>query len=142
MNLKTTLFAGAAGLVLSAALAGTPAAFAGTYPELVKNFGGQRNLPHVHAIGAALNQYAARMEAVHNWRDKVAERYGYELSRWSSARDKNVSCERVSDDDPSWDDYGKRGAKEFQRKLQYNPVTRCHVSAIPARGWGFGWNLR
>jgi hypothetical protein len=94
----------------------------------------------VHAEGAAMNQYQARMQAVHRWRDKVAERYGFEYSRWWSAKAKDVTCKRVADDDPSWDDWGKRGAKTF-KKPQYDPVTRCHVSAIPSRGWGFGWNF-
>lgn len=95
------------------------------------------NLPRVTAMGAAPSWYAAREEAVHNWRDKVASRFGFELSRWSSARDKDVNCRKVADDDPSWDNYGKRGMKQEHRR-SYAPVTQCVVSAIPSKGWR-GW---
>ena len=144
MTISTKLSAGLAGLALSAALAGIPAVSAEPHRDFGRDRGVERHhsLPRVVAQGAAPSWSAARKEAVHNWRDKVAARYGYELSRWWTARDKDVKCVKVADDDPSWDTYG-RGERRLARPRHYDPVTRCTVSAIPARGWGyFGWSGR
>jgi hypothetical protein len=142
MTPKTKLFS-TAGLVLAAALAAAPAAFAASdsdYSDRGYGHGRHRVLPRVTAVGAAPNQWQARMQAVHAWRDKVAERFGYQYSRWWTARDKDVSCVKVADDDPSWDTYGRRNGRQFAPPRHYDPVTRCTVSAVPARGWGnFGW---
>jgi hypothetical protein len=142
MSLKTTLLTGAAGLVLSATLAGIPSASAENYRGDGRDFSRHGTLPRVSAQGAAQSQYAARMQAVHNWRDKVADRYGYAFSYWFTARAKDVDCHKFADDDSSWDNYGKRGNKQFAPSRHYDAVTRCTVSAIPSRGWGFGWNSR
>ena len=139
MSLKTTLFAGT---LLSAMIPGIPLALA-DHRDYDGGYGRDRILPRVSAEGAAPSQYAARMQAVHRWREKVADRYGYEFSRWWTARAKNVNCRRVADDDPSWDTYGRRGSVQERRSYHYDPVTRCTVSAIPSRRWGyFGWNSR
>lgn len=163
ISMKTT--AGLAGLAIAAVFAGMPAASAEPHRDFDREGGVHRQhasphrdfdreggvhrrhasphrhtLPRVYAQGAALSRSEARREAVHNWRDKVAARYGYQFSRWWTARDKDVDCVKVADDDPSWDTYGKR-EKRFDRPRHYEPVTRCTVSAIPARGWGhFGWS--
>lgn len=139
MTFKTTLLTGAAGLVLSAALVGIPTAFADTYRGDGRDFARPGMLPRVTAEGAALNPNAARMEAVHNWRDKVASRYGHNFSYWFTAKGKDVSCRKVADDDSSWDNYNRRG-KAFAPQRRYEAVTRCTVSAIPSRALGFGWN--
>lgn len=140
MTIKTALLTGAAALVLSAALVGVPSAFAAdNFRGDGRDFGRHGMLPRVTAEGAALNQNAARTEAVHNWREKVANRYGYTYSYWFTAKGKDVLCRKVADDDPSWDDRGARG-KAFAPKRRYEPVTRCTVSAIPSRGLGMGWN--
>jgi hypothetical protein len=137
MTFKTTFLTGVAGLVLSAALVGVPSAFADTNRGDGRDFG--RMLPRVAAEGAALNQNAARTQAVHNWREKVANRYGYTFSYWFTAKGKDVSCRKIADDDSSWDSYKSRG-KAFAPQRRYEAVTRCTVSAIPARAWGMGWN--
>ena len=136
MTFKTVFLSGAAALVLSAAA--IPSAFADTNRDHGREFG-RFGLPRVTAEGATLNQNAARTEAVRNWRDKVAGRYGYTYSYWFTAKAKDVFCRKVADDDPSWDDYNPRG-KSLTPKRQYLPVTRCTVSAIPSRAWGMGWN--
>lgn len=136
MTVKTTLLAGAAAVVLAAAAA--PAAFA-EHGDRERGPDRFRSLPRVTAQGAAQNRSAARYEAVHNWRDKVADRFGYQYSRWWMARDKNVDCVKVADDHPSWDNYAKRGARQLERPHHYDPAFRCTVSAVPSRGWGFGF---
>jgi hypothetical protein len=142
MTRSTKLTAGLAGLTVAAALAGIPAASAEPHRDFDRGRGAERHhtLPRVSAQGAAPNRSDARRQAVHNWRDKVAARYGHQFSRWWTARDKDVNCVKVADDDPSWDTYG-RGERRLARPRHYDPVTRCTVSAIPARGWGyFGWS--
>jgi hypothetical protein len=139
VSMKTS--AGLAALAVAATLAGIPAASAEPHRDYDRGRGIERHrtLPRVTAQGAAPHRSDARKEAVHNWRDKVAARYGYQFSRWWTARDKDVNCVKVADDDPSWDTYGKRERRFGPR--HYEPVTRCTVSAIPARGWGyFGWS--
>lgn len=141
MTTKTRILAATAGLALSAALAGVSAtaAFA-DHSDGERRGGYGRSLPRVSAEGAAPSQYAARSQAVHAWRDKVANRFGYQYSKWWSARDKDVTCKKFADDDPVWDNYGKRSLQR-ERPRHYEPVTRCVVSAVPSRGWGyFGWN--
>ena len=141
MTFKTNILAGAAALTVAATFAGTSA-----FADHWNNGGGwgggwgrSNVLPRVAAVGASINPVEARMQAVHSWRNKVASRYGFEYSRWFAARGKDVSCARVADDDSSWDTYGKRSLKKAQP--YYEPVTRCTVSANPARGWGgYGWN--
>lgn len=142
MNRKTMFFAGAAGLVMAVALSGTSPALA-EHRDYADGFAYYRTPSRVFAEGAAPSQYAARIQAVHRWRDKVAQRFGYEYSRWWTARAKEVSCRRVADDDPSWDTYSRRGALPQDRGYQYDPVTRCTVSAVPSRVWDyFGWYTR
>jgi hypothetical protein len=134
MTFKTAFLTAAAGLAMSAAIVGVPSAFADTNRDF-----GRIGLPRVTAEGAALNQNAARTQAVHNWRDKVANRYGYTYSYWFTAKAKDVFCRKVADDDSSWDNMKSR-SKTFAPKPRYEMVTRCTVSAIPSRAWGFGWN--
>jgi len=138
MTFKTAFLTGAAGLVLSAALVGVPSAFAESYRGDGRDFGRHFGLPRVTAEGAALNRNVARTEAVHNWREKVANRYGYTFSYWFTAKGKDVFCHKVADDDPSWDNYNSRSKQFSQRR--YELVTHCTVSAIPSRAWGLGWN--
>lgn len=146
MTTKTRILAATAGLALTAALAGVSAtsAFADRYERGGHDGDGDRrggygyNLPRVSAVGAAPSQAAARLIAVNTWRDKVASRFGHQYSKWWSARNKDVSCQKFADNDPVWDNYGRRGMKS---ERHYEKVTRCVVSAIPSRGWGgFGWN--
>jgi len=142
MSRKTTLFAGAAGLLMAAALPGVSPALA-DYRDYDDGLGRYRPLPRVFAEGAALDHYAARTQAVHRWRAKVADRYGYEFSCWWTARAKDVKCQRVADDDPSWDTYRRRDAVPDHRRYHYDPVARCTVSAIPSRAWeSFSWYTR
>lgn len=134
----TSLLAGTVGLVLTA-MTGIPSALANSDRE--DGFGRHRHdMPRVFAEGAAPSHYAARMQAVHRWRDKVAERFGYQYSRWWTARSKDVNCRLVADDDPSWDSYGRNRMMKDRPGHQYEPVTRCTVSAVPARSTEyFGW---
>ena len=140
MNLTSKILTGAATLAVAASLAGS-AAFADRLNNGGNGWGRPNVLPRVAAVGASINPGAARMQAVHNWRDKVANRFGFQYSRWFAARNKDVNCVRVADDDPSWDDYGSRSLKR-QAPRHYSPVTRCTVSANPARGFGgfYGYN--
>lgn len=143
MTTRTRILTLTTGLILGASMAAmTPAS---ADPDRRGGFEGPRHrpefnhtLPRVTAMGAGPNWFTARQEAVHAWRDKVASRFGFEFSRWSSARDKDVDCRKVADDDPSWDNYGKRGMKKPEMRRHYEPVTQCVVSAIPSKGWR-GW---
>lgn len=139
MTTKTTLLSLTGGLVLAAAMLATPATAdpdrRGDHdaPSYRKHHD-DRDLSRVTAMGAGPNAFVARREAVHAWRDKVANRYGDVFSHWSSARDKDVDCRRVADDDPSWDSYGKRAMKPEYRR-HYEPVSQCVISAVPSKGW-------
>lgn len=140
MNTTSKIIAGAATLAVAASLAGS-AAFAENWNN--KGFGWGRGhvLPRVAAVGASIYPAQARMQAVYSWRDKVANRYGFQYSRWFAARNKAVNCVRVADADPSWDTYGNRSLKR-QAPRHYEPVTRCTVSANPSKGFGgaYGFN--
>jgi hypothetical protein len=145
MNRNSKILAAASSAAMTVLVAGISTAHAEGYRyrnDMPRDHdrGIHHRLPRVSAEGAAPSWWAARMEAVHNWRDKVADRYGYQYSKWWSARDKDVECRKFADDDPVWDRYGKRSL-ERARPRHYEPVTRCVVSAIPSRGWGgyFGY---
>jgi hypothetical protein len=133
MSTTTKILTGAATLAVAASLAGS-AALADRWNGYGYGWGRPNVLPRVAAVGASINPAAARMQAVHNWRDKVANRYGFQYSRWFAARNKDVNCVRVADDDPSWDTYGSRSLKRPVPR-HYDPVTRCTVSANPALGF-------
>jgi hypothetical protein len=134
----TSLLACTVGLGL-AAMTGIPSALA--HSDRDDDFGRHRHgMPRVFAEGAAPSYHAARMQAVHRWRDKVADRFGYQYSRWWTARSKDVNCRLIADDDPSWDTFGRNRMTKERHRHHYEPVTRCTVSAIPARtNEHFGW---
>lgn len=134
-----------AGLAVSAAVAVATPALAD--PDRHGDFDGRRHGPELNhaltrvtAMGGGSNWFVARQDAVHAWRDKVASRFGSEFSNWWSARAKDVSCRKIADDDPSWDNYGKRSMRS--ERHQELMITQCVVSAVPSKGWGSFWTGR